>query len=235
MSGKDSNSSGLPGSDGEHEIQERYGTSRRAAGFYFKQMLDQLNGEMRAFIARQEMVFLSTVDANGECDCSLRCGEAGFVRVIDDRRLVYPEYRGNGVMASLGNLSTNGHIGMFFADFFPSTVGLHINGKAAIVENEELLSREGLPEEILGDLRVAGGRCPERWVEVEVEEAYIHCSKHIPLLKKLDKDVDWGTDDEAKKGSDFFDAKKTPSPWKGRPGSDGDGEQGSPSAGDTRT
>ena len=222
MSGKDPNSSGLPGSDGEHELQERYGTSKRACGFYSKQMLDHLNGEMRDFIALQEMVFLSTADSNGECDCSLRCGEAGFVRVIDDRRLVYPEYRGNGVMASLGNLSTNGHIGMFFADFFSSTVGLHINGKAAIVENEELLSREGLSEEILGDLRVTGGRAPERWVEVEVEEAYIHCSKHIPLLKKLDKEVDWGTDDEVKKGGDFFEAKKTPSSWKGRPAFDDD-------------
>ena len=74
--------------------------------------------------------------------------------------------------------------------------------------------------ELLGDLEVTGGRSPERWVEVEVEEAYIHCSKHIPLLKKLDKEVDWGTDDEVKKGGDFFEAKKTPSPWKGAATSD---------------
>lgn len=222
MSGKDSNSGGLPGSDGEHELQERYGTSKRACGFYSKQMLDHLNEEMRVFIARQEMVFVSTADSNGECDGSLRCGEPGFVRVLDDHRLVYPEYRGNGVMASLGNISTNGHIGMFFADFFVSTVGLHINGKASIIENEELLARPGLPDVLLGDLEVPGGRAPERWVEVEVEEAYIHCSKHIPLLKKLDKEVDWGTDDEVKKGGDFFEAKKTPSPWKDRPAPDGE-------------
>ena len=214
MSGKDEYSAGLPGSDGEHELQECYGTSKRARAFYSRQMLDHLNEEMREFIARQEMVFVSTADAGGECDCSLRCGEPGFVRFLDSRHLAYPEYRGNGVMASLGNLSTNGHIGMFFADFFSSTIGLHVNGKAVIVENEELLGRENLPAEILADLEITGGRSPERWVEVEVEEAYIHCSKHIPLLKKLDKQVDWGTDDEVKKGGDFFSAKKTPSPWK---------------------
>ncbi len=222
MSGKDSDPGGLPGSDGEHELQERYGTSKRACGFYSKQMLDHLNEEMRVFIARQEMVFVSTADSNGECDGSLRCGEPGFVRDLDDQRLVYPEYRGNGVMASLGNISMNGHIGMFFADFFVSTVGLHINGKASIIENEELLARPGLPDELLGDLEVPGGRAPERWVEVEVEEAYIHCSKHIPLLKKLDKEVDWGTDDEVKKGGDFFEAKKTSSPWKDRSAPHGD-------------
>ena len=85
-------------------------------------------------------------------------------------------------------------------------MGLHINGKASIIENEKLLAR---PAELLGDLDVAGGRSPERWVEVKVEEAYTHCSTHIPLLKKLDKEVDWGTDDEVKKRGDFFEAKKS--------------------------
>ena len=216
---------GLPGSQGEHELQARYGTQKRACGFYSTQMLDHLNEEMWQFIARQEMVFVSTADSNGTCDCSLRCGEPGFVRVLDNRRLVYPEYRGNGVMASLGNLSTNGHIGMFFADFFYSTVGLHLNGKASIVENDEMLRRKNLPEEILDDLEVTGGRSPERWVEVEVEEAYIHCSKHIPLLKKLDKEVDWGTDDEVKKGGDFFNAKETPGRWKDESSRNGSGKE----------
>jgi hypothetical protein len=44
-------------------------------------------------------------------------------------------------------------------------------------------------------------------VFIEVEEAYIHCSKHIPLLRKMNKEIHWGTDDERQKGGDFFDAK----------------------------
>ncbi|HIE80257.1 MAG TPA: pyridoxamine 5-phosphate oxidase, partial [Nitrospinaceae bacterium] len=40
-----------------------------------------------------------------------------------------------------------------------------------------------------------------------VEEAYIHCSKHIPLMQKRDKKIHWGTDDEKLKGGDFFNAK----------------------------
>ena len=204
----------LPGSRGERELQRKCGTEKRARAFYENQMLDHLNSAMREFIADREMVFIATADAAGECDCSLRAGLPGFVRSLDEKTLLYPEYRGNGVLASLGNISENPHIGMFFADFFSSTIGLHVNGKAVIVENEELLGRENLPAEILADLEITGGRSPERWVEVEVEEAYIHCSKHIPLLKKLDKQVDWGTDDEVKKGGDFFSAKKTPSPWK---------------------
>ena len=61
--------------------------------------------------------------------------------------------------------------------------------------------------------QTTGGRCPERWMLVEVEEAYIHCSKHVPLLQKLDKDIHWGTDDENYKGGDAFKAKACPRPW----------------------
>ena len=41
------------------------------------------------------------------------------------------------------------------------------------------------------DLQITDSRKSERWVAVHVDEAYIHCSKHIPLLKKLDKTIHW--------------------------------------------
>src|SRR4051794_9660643 len=107
----------VPGSAGEHALQDRYNTARRAAAFYDNQMLDHLNEQMVEFIARQEMAFIATSDANGECDASFRSGQAGFIRVLDPKTVIYPEYRGNGVMASLGNLSENGHVGILFVDF----------------------------------------------------------------------------------------------------------------------
>ena len=197
-----------PGSSGEHRLQKEYGTQQRAEAFYETQLLDHLNEAMRQFVARQEMLFVSTADANGNCDCTFRAGLKGFVHVLDDRTLTYPEYRGNGVMASLGNLVENDHIGMIFVDFFRDAIGLHVNGRAQILENEQMLSRENLPPEIRQDLAVQGGRRPERWVVVEVEEAYIHCSKHVPLLAKRDKTIDWGTDDVCKKRGDYFQTRK---------------------------
>ncbi|MEM7234883.1 MAG: pyridoxamine 5'-phosphate oxidase family protein [Planctomycetota bacterium] len=194
----------LPGSDGEHELQEKYGTAKRAGAFYDKQVLDRLNAPMREFIAEQEMFFVATSDSKGECDSSLRSGPAGFVHCLDERTLIYPEYRGNGVMASLGNISENPHVGIFFVDFFRSTIGLHVNGGARIVENADLPTEFSLPREVERQLVERGGRAPERWVCVAVEEAYIHCSKHIPRLQRLDKEIHWGTDDERQKGGNYF-------------------------------
>jgi hypothetical protein len=195
------------GSKGEHGVQKKFGSSKRALAFYNNQMLDHLNLLMREFIVRQEMVFIATSDSQGECDCSLRAGRIGFVRILTEKLLVYPEYRGQGVYASLGNISENPHIGMIFVDFFKDTIGLHVNGEARIVENTDLLNFSNLPQEVIQDINCKGKRRSERWVLVEIEEAYIHCSKHIPLLKKLDKAIHWGTDDVVHKGGDYFKVK----------------------------
>ena len=173
----------LPGSAGEHRLQEQHGTSTRAKSFYDHQVLDHLNTHMRAFVGRMEMVFVATSDAHGEADCSFRAGPPGFVAVLDHRTLAYPEYRGNGVMASLGNLTENGHVGLLFLDLCGDAIGLHVNGRASVVENDVLAARR-LPRAARAALEETGGRHPERWVVVDVVEAYIHCSKHIPQLVK---------------------------------------------------
>jgi predicted pyridoxine 5'-phosphate oxidase superfamily flavin-nucleotide-binding protein len=190
---------------GERKLQEKYGTVERADRFYEQQMLDHLNPRMREFVARQEMMFVATADERGECDNTFRAGPPGFVRVLGERRLIWPEYRGNGVMASLGNLSENPHVGLIFVDFFRDVIGLHVNGIALIVEDPVLHDEHP-------DLPVdpAPGRRPERWVSVHVEEAYIHCAKHIPRLAKVPHKRSWGTDDMRRKGGDFFGARGTP-------------------------
>lgn len=192
------------GSEGERRAQHMFGTDRRAMAFYQNQMMREMNVIMQEFIARQEMVFIATADAKGECDCSFRAGTAGFVQVLDSKTLAYPEYRGNGVLASVGNILENPQIGLMFIDFIQSTVGLHINGKAQVLNNDEIVRLPHATASLIDEAMMSGGRHPECWVVVEVEEAYIHCSKHIPLLKKLDKTVHWGTDDEHIKGSNFF-------------------------------
>jgi len=165
---------GYVSSEGESRAQLMFGTDRRAAAFYRNQMEREINDHMQSFIARQEMVFLSTANAKGECDCSFRAGTAGFVRVLNSKVLAYPEYRGNGVMASVGNILENPQIGLMFIDFFQSTVGLHVNGKASVVNKEDVAAIPGVPRGMLEGAHIKGGRHPECWVIIKIEEAYIH-------------------------------------------------------------
>ena len=188
-----------PGSAGEHLLQNAYGTDDRADRFYRDQVLDHLNQDMVEFVGRMEMAFIGTADAGGECDSSFRAGAPGFLHVLDERRIAYPEYRGNGVMASLGNISENPHVGLLMIDFVRDLVGLHVNGRARIVEDADLrLEHPALPA------ADESGRTPERWVVVHVEETYIHCRKHIPRMQPVSRERDWGTDDVRRKGGDYF-------------------------------
>ncbi|MDV6011131.1 hypothetical protein F8178_01320 [Haloechinothrix sp. LS1_15] len=192
-----------PGSTGEHQLQQAYGTTKRADRFYNDQMLDHLNEDMMEFVGRMDMAFVATADANGEADCSFRAGPAGFIQVLDNKRIAYPEYRGNGVMASLGNIAENPHIGVMLLDFTRDQIGLHINGRARIVEDDQMRAEfSGIPTETVR------GRVPERWVVVEVAEAYIHCRKHIPRLVPMERQRAWGTDDTKRKGGDYFNVRR---------------------------
>lgn len=192
-----------PGSHGEHQIQQELGTADRADRFYREQVLDRLNARMRQFVARQEMFFVATSDSRGNCDSTFRAGPPGFLQVLDDATLTYPEYRGNGVMASLGNIRENPHIGILLIDFTEDRIGLHINGRARLVTDGTMRrTHPGLPVDPVP------GRRPQMWVEIAVEEAYIHCSKHIPRLARTPVHPG-GAQQNGTKGGDYFHAAAT--------------------------
>jgi hypothetical protein len=75
--------------------------------------------------------FLATADAMGRPDCSVKGGEPGFVEVIGPNRLRFPDYDGNGMFRSLGNIAVNPAIGLVFVDFTRGRK-LRINGRASV-------------------------------------------------------------------------------------------------------
>jgi predicted pyridoxine 5'-phosphate oxidase superfamily flavin-nucleotide-binding protein len=204
--------SSRPGSHGEHELQEKLGNTKRANAFYDNQMLDHLTPLMREFIERMTMAFIATSDSHGECDASFRAGPPGFVRVIDEKTVMWPEYKGNGVMASMGNISENAYVGLLFVDFFETNVGLHVNGTATVVENAAVEAFAPLFDRLPFATGVATSedvkKTPERWVVVSIDEAYIHCSKHIPHLQYAPEGTDSG-----RRAGDVFKAKNADRAW----------------------
>ncbi|MFC7531930.1 pyridoxamine 5'-phosphate oxidase family protein [Actinoplanes sp. GCM10030250] len=174
---------------GERELQDRLGTRERADAFESRQTLHHLNDAMRHFIGRQQMMFLATADGTGSCDNTFRAGPPGFVRVLDTEHISWPEYRGNGVMASLGNITENAGVGLLFVDF-GEVIGLHVNGTAEIVEDPD----EG-PD-------TPPGQRARLWVVARVHEAYIHCAKHIPRMVRTPRQRPAG--ETQLKKSDYF-------------------------------
>jgi predicted pyridoxine 5'-phosphate oxidase superfamily flavin-nucleotide-binding protein len=95
--------------------------------------------EDRAFIEARPMVFVATADAQGHPECSYKGGLPGFVRALDDRTLAFPDYDGNGMYRSWGNVLVNPSVGLLFLDFeVPKR--LRVNGSAQIGADDPLLS-----------------------------------------------------------------------------------------------
>lgn len=189
------------GRQSEERIQDERDSLNRAKRFYDKQVKDRLTPEMQEFIRRQPMMFVATADTSGACDCSPRFGAPGFVRMVDPKTLAYPEFRGNGVFASLGNIAENPAIGLLFVDFLKTSVGLHVNGKADRRDPDDGPVTLDLVTQNYG---TSGGRLVEQWVFVTIEEAYIHCSKHVPRFQPVPRNISWGTDDATLKSDQYF-------------------------------
>jgi uncharacterized protein len=102
---------------GSRSLQERFDT--RAIADRIDELLvsDTIDPGHRAFIEARDMFFLATADAEGRPTCSYKGGEPGFVRVLDPQTLAFPNYDGNGMYLSTGNMLLNPDVGMLFIDF----------------------------------------------------------------------------------------------------------------------
>ena len=93
--------------------------------------------EDRAFITSRSMMFVATADAQGHPECSYKGGPPGFVQVLDDRTLAFPDYDGNGMYRSWGNVLVNPAVGLLFLDF-EAPKRLRVNGSAQITADDPL-------------------------------------------------------------------------------------------------
>ena len=129
--------------EGSRALQDRFDT-RRLADRLDEKFLSQpvIGPEDRAFIERIDMFFLATADADGRPQCSYKGGDPGFVRVLDERTIAFPNYDGNGMYLSIGNLLQNPQVGLLFIDFVSTRPSrLRLNGIAAIDEHDDLIEQ----------------------------------------------------------------------------------------------
>jgi predicted pyridoxine 5'-phosphate oxidase superfamily flavin-nucleotide-binding protein len=130
-----------PYHDGSRQFQDRFDT-RRLADRLDERFMQRpvIDADDRAFIERMDMFFLATADPDSRPQCSYKGGEPGFVRVLDERTVAFPNYDGNGMYLSMGNLALNPQVGMLFIDFVSERPSrLRLNGAASIDERDELI------------------------------------------------------------------------------------------------
>ena len=136
-------------------------------------MHDWFTDDDRDVVERCAMFFLATADAEGQPDVSYKGGVPGFVRIVDDRTLAFPDYDGNGMFKSLGNILANPKVGLLFVDFeHPNR--MRVSGTASISDDDPLLS------EFLGAQMI---------VRVRAKRIFPNCPRYIHRMRVVEHSV----------------------------------------------
>ncbi len=124
--------------DGSRSYQDRFDSRRLADRIDERLVRDRIDDDDRAFIERCDMLFIATADADGRPQCSYKGGDAGFVRVLDEHTIAFPNYDGNGMFLTAGNAVVNSHVGLLFIQF-EERKRLRLNGTAEHLDADPLL------------------------------------------------------------------------------------------------
>ena len=158
--------------DGNRQFQDRFDT-RRLADHLTGRVTETIEESQKEFIEKADMFFLATCDHRGLPTCSYKGGDPGFVRVLDERWLAFPNYDGNGKFQSMGNLLKNPNVGMLFVDF-EGQQRLRLQGIATILDDDELLSE--YPE-------------AQFVIRVKATEVYTNCPRYVHKYQLVERSV----------------------------------------------
>lgn len=170
--------------DGSRALQDQFETRQLADRLVDVLAHDLFTADDRAFIESRSMFFLATADPEGRPDCSYKGGAPGFVRIADPHTLAFPNYDGNGMFKSLGNVRLNPHVGMLFIDF-ESPKRLRVNGSATVSDDDPLLSEfEGAQLIVRVRAEAIFPNCPRYVHKMKIVEQspFVPCENHIPPI-----------------------------------------------------
>jgi len=125
-----------------------------------------LNEEQRRRMSRADTFFIASAYPEGGTDASHRGGLPGFVRFLSEDTLEFPDYSGNTMFNTLGNIAANPNAGLLFVDF-ESGGTLQLSGRARVVWDPEraaaFAGAERVVEFDVEDVVETEGAVPLRW------------------------------------------------------------------------
>ncbi len=153
--------------DATRELQDAFGSRALADRLVERLRRDRFNDADAEFIAAQSFFFLATADPEGRPDCSYKGGPVGFARVAAPDLLIFPDYDGNGMFKSLGNVRANPHVGLLFISMGEQPARLRVNGRAEVVHDDPAIA------EIPG---------AQLLIKVTPTDIFPNCPRYVPSI-----------------------------------------------------
>ena len=155
---------------GNRRLQDQF-DSRRISDRLESFTRTAFTADDKAFIENAIYFFIATADDEGRPDCSFKGGPPGFVRVTAPNELAFPDYDGNGMFKSLGNLLVNANVGLLFIAMHGRPQRLRVNGMARVSSDDPLLAHTVGAQLI---------------VRVQASAIFPNCPRYIPKLELVE-------------------------------------------------
>lgn len=159
--------------EGNRQLQDQFDSRRIADRLEKVTLHEQFNAGDIAFIERSDMFFLATADADGWPDVSYKGGLPGFVRVTGADELAFPDYDGNGMFKSLGNVLVNPKVGLLFINF-EKPDRMRIQGNAFVRDDDPLMASFPGAQLI---------------VRVKAKRIFPNCPRYIHKMELIERSV----------------------------------------------
>jgi len=160
-------------SDAVKDLQERWGSRSAYSRFESGPLTsNQLGPEEIAFIEAQDSFFLASLNESGWPYIQHRGGPPGFLKVLGNNQLGFPDFKGNRQYLSFGNILKNPRVSLFLIDY-PARARLKIFGNAKLVEGDNV------PDALREMENEPGAIAIERGVIIQVEAFHWNCPKYI--------------------------------------------------------
>jgi uncharacterized protein len=153
---------------GNRRLQDEFDSRRIADRLEEKLTRTAFSDSDKAFIEGASYFFIATADVEGRPDCSFKGGMPGFVRVTGPAELAFPDYDGNGMFKSLGNMMINPNVGLLFIAMHGKPARLRVNGTASVRRDDPLM------DQTVGAQMI---------VRVAARAIFPNCPRYIPEMQ----------------------------------------------------
>ena len=150
--------------EGSRELQDHFDSRRIADRLEEVNVSETFSDVQRELIDSSPMFWIATADSDGFPDVSYKGGMPGFVRVTGPSELAFPNYDGNGMYRSLGNVLVNPRVGLLFIRWTGGQRRVRVLGRASLHHEDPLLSEwEGA----------------QLVVRVQAERIFLNCPRYL--------------------------------------------------------
>lgn len=157
--------------EAQRELQSEFETTDLADRIVEAVVTEELSDQQAEFIHNRNMFYLSTIDESGYPSCSYKGGDLGFVRVTDPGTVVFPNYDGNGMFMSMGNILAKTKVGLLFIDF-ETPQRLRLRGEARCHREGPMLAN------------YPGANLV---IKISVDHVWVNCPRYVHRMQSLEK------------------------------------------------